>query len=223
MSRLLALLMFATPLMAQSPPSPTDPFAKWEKSIAAIEKRLMENPPKKGGIVFIGSSSIRLWSIDESFPGRNAVNVGFGGSIIEDSTHFAPRILIPLEPKTVVLYAGDNDIARNRTPKQLQDDFQKFVTLIHTKLPKTRILYIPVKPSVRRWDQYETQTKANAAIRSVCENDKLLTYVDIVPAMLGTDGKPKPEFFAADGLHMSKKGYAIWNQAVNAALEASPR
>jgi lysophospholipase L1-like esterase len=217
MLRSLVLLLVAAPLFAQD--SAADPFAKWEKSIAEIEARLQKSPPKKGGIAFIGSSSIRLWNLDKSFPDLQAVNLGFGGSEIRDSTHFAPRLLLPLKPKVVVFYAGDNDIAKKRTPEQVRDDFQAFVKVVHDSLPKTRVLYIPVKPSVARWSQFDTQKKANAYVQAICAKNDLLTYVDIVTPMLGTDGQPIPELFVKDGLHLSEKGYEGWNSAIRANLQ----
>lgn len=206
---------FVAPALATA--QQPDPFAKWEKEIAGIEKRLTDAPPKKGGVLFVGSSSIRLWKLKEAFP--NATNVGFGGSVIRDSTHFASRIILPHEPAMIFLYAGDNDVASKRTPEQVRDDFTAFAKLIHEKLPKTRILYLAIKPSLKRWGQYETQTKANAMVKAVCAKDDRLTYLDTVTPMLGTDGKPKPELFVKDGLHMSDKGYAIWNEIVKKHLK----
>jgi lysophospholipase L1-like esterase len=199
--------------------SPSAQFLRWEKEITGIEARLAKAPAAKGGVVFAGSSSIRLWNLEKSFPGRKYVNVGFGGSEIRDTTHFADRILLPLEPKTIVFYAGDNDIAKKRTPEQLRDDFAAFTTSIHAKLPQTRILYLPVKPSLARWSMYGVQQKANALVKSICESDARLTYVDLVPITLGSDGKPKPEFFVKDGLHLSEAGYKAWSDVVRTALE----
>jgi len=197
---------------------PADPFAKWEKEIAAIEKRLKDAPPAKGGVVFVGSSSIRLWDLTKSFPDRTAVNLGFGGSQIPDSTHFAPRLLLPYEPKTIVFYAGDNDLAANRTPKQLRDDFSAFAKVIHEKLPKTRIHFVAVKPSLKRWDIFDKQTEANALVKEFCAKDARLGFVNIVPVMLGPDGKPIEHLFVKDGLHLSPTGYELWTKAVTKAL-----
>jgi lysophospholipase L1-like esterase len=194
-------------------------FARWEKEITAIEKRLKEHPPAKGGVAFVGSSSIRLWNLKKSFPDLNAINLGFGGSEMRDSTHFAPRILLPLDPRAIVVYAGDNDIANRRTPEQVRDDFRAFVRTVHEKLPKTKVLYIAVKPSIKRRSQFDTQRQANALVKKVCAGDDRLVFVDIVPLMLGSDGTPKLELFAKDGLHMSPKGYEIWAAAVKKALE----
>lgn len=199
--------------------TPAGQFLRWEKEIAGIEKRLAAALPAKGGVVFAGSSSIRLWNLAKSFPNKGYVNVGFGGSEIRDTTHFADRILLPHEPTVIVFYAGDNDLAKGRKPGQLRDDFAAFAKAVHAKLPKTRILYLPVKPSLARWKLYDVQQKANGLVKEVCEADPRLGYIDVVPVTLGTDGKPRPEFFVKDGLHLSEAGYAAWSAAVAKALE----
>jgi len=205
-------------LAAQTGPPAADRFARWEREIAAIEKRLTENPPPKGGVAFAGSSSIRLWDLKKSFPGRNVVNVGFGGSEIRDCTHFAPRILVPLEPKTIVFFAGDNDLADGRSPEQVRDDFRAFVAAVHGKLPGTKVLFVAVKPSPKRWALFERQKRANELVKADVAAGDRLGYVDVVPAMLGPDGKPIPDLFAKDQLHLSPKGYAVWAKLVTAAL-----
>lgn len=195
------------------------PFDRWEKEITKIESRQKEETIKPGGIVFAGSSSIRLWDLDESFPNLDAVNSGFGGSQIRECTQFAPRIIVPHKPSMIVFYAGDNDVNAKRTPDQVREDFQAFAKTIHESLPKCRILYITIKPSLKRWDQRPTQTKANEMVRDLCDQDERLTYIDIGPPMLGEDGKPQPELFAKDGLHLSKEGYEVWAKALRPYLD----
>ena len=195
--------------------------AKWEKEIVAIEKRLAEKPPAKGSVFFAGSSTMRLWDVKKAFPELNANNVGFGGSDIRDSTTFAARILLPFEPKTIVFYAGDNDIANQRTPEQVRDDFAAFTATIHAKLPKAQILFLAIKPSVKRWSLYDVQKKSNAFVKQNCEKNPLLKYIDTIPATLGSDGTPDPELLQKDGLHLSEKGYAKWNDLVRTALKNS--
>ena len=208
-------------IMAVSQPATPDAAraAKWEKEIVAIEKRLAEKPPAKGGVFFAGSSTMRLWDVKKAFPELNASNVGFGGSDIRDSTMFAARILLPFEPKTIVFYAGDNDIANKRTPEQVRDDFAAFTATIHAKLPKAQILFLAIKPSVSRWKLYDVQKQANAFVKQNCAKDPLLKYIDTIPATLGRDGTPDPELLQKDGLHLSDKGYAKWNELVRTALE----
>ena len=211
---MLALLL----CLAVQPP-PDDKFAKWEKDIAAIEERLKKSPPKPGAVFFAGSSSIVKWDLKKSFPDKDYVKVGFGGSQIPDSTHFAPRILGPHKPGTVVFYAGDNDINAGRTPEQVAADFKAFCAAVHKDAPKCRVLFIAVKPSTARWKQFETQKKANALVRAFCEGDPRFGFIDMVPLMLGPDGTPVAEYLLKDGLHMTPAGYEKWTAAVNKVVK----
>ena len=217
MLALLLPVLFAQPPVAP-PPRAVDPFAKWEKEITAIEKRLTANPPKPGAVFFAGSSSVRLWKLDDSFPKAGYVNVGFGGSVIADSTHFAPRTLTPHTPGAIVFYAGDNDVARGTKPEQVAADFRAFVAAVRKDNPSCRVLFVAIKPSLARWKLFDQQKRANALVRAYCDAEKGLTFVDVVPLMLGPDGTPVPELFVKDGLHMTPKGYELWTAAVKEAL-----
>jgi hypothetical protein len=199
---------------AAEPAKDAERFARWEKDIAAIEKRLKDNPPEKGGVIFAGSSTIRLWDVAKAFPDWKPVNVGFGGSQIRDVTHFADRIILKHEPRAIVFYSGDNDINSGRTPDQVLADTRAFADTIHKQLPKTRIHIISIKPSIARWKQFETQTKANALVKEFCSKNERLGYIDVVPAILGDGGQPRPELFVKDGLHFTAKGYEALNDAV---------
>jgi lysophospholipase L1-like esterase len=195
-------------------------FARWEKEIAAFEKRDREEPPPKNPIVFVGSSSIRRWDLSKSFPGVPTLNRGFGGSHLADSVHFAPRIVLKYEPRLIVLYAGDNDIAAGKTPERVAADFREFVALVHDKLPKTRIVYICIKPSLLRWKLIDKIRQANALIEAECKKNEHVLYLDVATPMLGDDGKPRKELFAADGLHLSARGYELWARLLRPHLEA---
>ena len=213
-------MILALTLLALRPPAPdeTARFARWEKEIVAIEKRLKENPPPAGGVVFAGSSSIRLWNLKASFPDRGYTNVGFGGAEIRDVTHFVGRIVTPARPSVVVFYAGDNDIASGRTPDNVLADFRAFCAAVHADLPKCRVLFLSVKTSVARLKKVADQTRANARVKEFCATDPRVEFVDVASALLGSDGKPVPELFAKDGLHLSPAGYEKWTAVVNAAL-----
>lgn len=221
--RLLALAALALGLVAadedKEKEKPKSPFERWEKAIAAMEKRDKEKPPKEGGIFFCGSSSIVRWDLAKSFPDLPVSNRGFGGSQIPDSTHFAPRIVLPYKPATIVFYAGDNDINGGKTPEKVRDDFMAFVKVVHEKLPKTKILFLCVKPSVARWKLIDKIRTANELIAAECKKDERLTYVDVSEGMLDKEGKPKPELFVKDGLHLSAEGYALWTAKVKPLLE----
>jgi len=191
---------------------------RWEPNIRAFEKKDKEEPPPQEAILFAGSSSIVGWDLAKCFPDTKTVNRGFGGSQICDSIHFADRIILPHKPKTIVLYAGDNDIAGGKTPERVTKDFQAFVKKVHEVLPKTRIVFVAIKPSIARWKLVDKMRDANARIRAVTEKDKRLDYVDIDTPMIGDDGKPRPELFKKDGLHLNHEGYVLWTGLVKPHL-----
>ncbi len=192
---------------------------RWENAIAQFEAADAKHPPAPGGVVFVGSSSIRLWKLPVSFPKLHAVNRGFGGSQMEDSLYYADRIIIPYAPRTVVLYAGDNDIAAKKTPEQVCDDFKALVKQVQAALPETRILYLPIKPSLKRWALVDKMKRANALIHKFIETDSRLEYVDTFTPMLGEDGKPRKELFAQDGLHLNDEGYRLWTKQLKPYLK----
>ena len=174
------------------------------------------NFPQKGVIVFTGSSSIKLWkTLTEDFIPFNVINRGFGGSQLSDVIHFADGIIIKYKPSMVVLYCGENDIAGGKSPERVFSDFKKLINHIHKSLPGTIVLYIPCKPSIKRWEMRNKMNEANRLIEDYIKTDKLVEYVDVRPVMLGTDGKPKPDIFVKDNLHMNTKGYSLWTPLVS--------
>lgn len=182
----------------------------WESVIAGFEAQDRARPPATGGIVFVGSSSIRFWDTDKSFPGHGVLNRGFGGSHVSDSVHFAERIVIKYKPRLVVVYAGDNDLAAGKSPERIRDDFQAFTRKIHAALPDTKILFLSIKPSPARWKLLDKQRRANELVAKMAEGDPRLSFVDVGSVLLGADGQPKKEMFVADGLHLNDAGYRAW-------------
>jgi lysophospholipase L1-like esterase len=199
--------------MPGSTDEPDAKFARWQKEIAAIGQRDAEQKPPQGTTVFVGSSSIRLWDLKKSFPDQTLVNHGFGGSTIADSLHFIEPLVLKLKPKIIVFYAGDNDIANGLSPQQVHEDFRAFVKGVREKLPESKLVYIPIKPSPSRWKLYEKQREANRLIQQTMAKDSgRLVYIDIVTPMLGGDGQPRPELFQKDMLHLNEAGYTLWTK-----------
>jgi lysophospholipase L1-like esterase len=194
-------------------------FARWEKAIAAFEQRDLESPPPRNAVLFSGSSSIVLWDLKHAFPEIATINRGFGGSRIVDSTHFADRIIVSAQPRTIVFYAGDNDINQGRKPEQVRDDFRSYVATVRQALPETRIIFIGIKPSPSRWRLVEQQKEANRLIEADCQADPRLLFIDTFPAMLGDDDRPRPGLFRPDNLHLNARGYAVWNSLLKPALK----
>lgn len=187
----------------------------WQADIERFEAEDAKNPPAKGGVVFIGSSSIAMWqTLPTDFPGQNVIKRGFGGSQLSDSVLFADRIVTPYEPKMVVLFAGTNDIASGKSADTVFADYQAFVAKVRAKLPTVRIAYIAITPAPSRMNKIDEFRKANWLIRqySLTQND--LVFIDTFPAMLNEKGEPRPELFVEDQLHMNASGYAIWKKII---------
>ncbi len=193
--------------------------SRWEKYIARFEAADKKQMPQPDGVLFIGSSSIRMWkTLEQDFPGLPVINRGFGGSQIADSNHFAGRIVHPYKPRQIVLYAGDNDVAGGKSPERVLADFQQFLKTVRAKLPKVRVSFIAIKPSLSRWKLSGKMAMANSLVRDACGKDKRLDYIDIWQPMLDDNGKPRPDLFLGDGLHLNAKGYALWTSIVKPHL-----
>jgi len=206
--------------MPRGLPRGASPSEKWEKDIQAFEKADRTNPPPQGAVLFIGSSTIRLWkTLRQDFPEYKVINRGFGGSQIADSIYYADRIVIPYKPKMIVFYAGGNDINAGKTPEKVCEDFKMFVERVRAKLPEVRIAYMSTGPSPARWAQVEKQKKVNELIREYIIGAGNMDYIDVFDVFLGPDGKPLENLFVKDKLHNSDEGYKIRVKAVRPYLE----
>lgn len=211
-----------SPLVKAASPSrvlPPHP-KRWEKAIALFEKEDRQHPIAKGGVVFIGGSTVRAWrTLRTDFPGLNLLNRGFGGAHMTDCTYYVPRIVWPYSPRVVVIYAGDNDLAAGRTPAQVLNDFLYFVQKVRQGLPEARIVVVSIKPSPARWKIHTKAEEANRLIYSSVVAQPYLSFVDVYDRMLGPKGTPRPELYAKDRLHLSMAGYALWKSALRPYLE----
>ena len=187
---------------------------RWEKTIQDFEDWDSKNTYPLNAVLFVGSSSIRLWPTRDYFEEYQVINRGFGGSHISDVNYFAHRIVLPYKPKIIVFYAGDNDIAGNKTPKRVFADYRKFVDLVHKELPSTRIIFVGIKPSGSRWSLWPLMKEANLMIKEFSDKDKRLFYFDSASPLFGSNGKPDSTFFLKDNLHLNSKGYDAWTSKI---------
>jgi lysophospholipase L1-like esterase len=220
----LALLAPLGVLLAGCQTAPPNSLAthsstKWEKEIAAFVASDRTNPPPQGGIVFVGSSSIRLWTnLVADFPSLPVVNRGFGGSQLADSVKFAEQIIIPYAPRQIVIYAGGNDLNAGKSPAVVYGDFVALATVIRARLPDTRIAYISSAPNPKRWEQVANVKQLNSLVEAYCHKHGLI-FINVFPRMLGANGQPRPELYVADRLHMTPSGYALWKEMVGPCLK----
>ncbi|MCP5519203.1 MAG: hypothetical protein H7A45_18315 [Verrucomicrobiales bacterium] len=205
---------------APSPQPVADPDpSRFEKDAQAFAMADAANPVPPGGILFLGSSSIRKWdTLAQDFPGLPVLNRGFGGSQMSDAVALADRLVFPYAPRQIVLYEGDNDVGAGKSAAQILEDFRDFAREVHARLPACRISLLAIKPSPKRKPFAVALGEANAVLRKFTETSPLLEYIDIHTPMLGDDGQPRPELFIEDNLHMNAAGYAIWTAVIRPYL-----
>ncbi|EIL97191.1 hypothetical protein RHOFW104T7_05360 [Rhodanobacter thiooxydans] len=209
--RNLLLFLLLCPLLAAARDNRKNDHAPWNAEIAAFQASDRVRPPAPGAVLFIGSSSIRLWtSLAADFPEVHTLNRGFGGSKIADSTYFVDRIVAPYRPRAIVMYAGDNDLEAGNPPQQVRDDFAAFVRKARAVDPGVPIAFIAIKPSMARQALLPKIREANALVRDWATTQRQVAYLDIFTPMLGKDGQPQDKWFVQDGLHMNRTGYELW-------------
>ncbi len=198
--------------IAQTPPAEAGRF---KTEIDAFRQWDTKNFVPKHGVLFVGSSSIRFWPTADRFPSLPVINRGFGGSEISDVNFYIQDVALKYAADVIVFYAGDNDIHAGKTPARVLGDYQTFASRVLAAKPDTEIVFIAIKPSLARWSEWDAMRQANALVEQSSSTRKHLHYVDFSPQMLGADGRPKPELFVADGLHMTPAGYDIWSTALS--------
>jgi lysophospholipase L1-like esterase len=213
-------LLFAAILLFVSTVAATAQ-TNYEAEIAALEAQDKATPPPTGGIVFVGSSSIRLWDgLKAAFPDKAIVQRGFGGSEISDVIRYMPRLVAPFAPKQIVLYAGDNDIGQSKlSARDVYSRFTTFFALARKQHPTATITFISIKPSPARRQFMAAQNEANQLIRKYVSAQKYASYIDVYTPMLNAAGQPRPELFGADSLHLNAQGYDLWKQVVGPVLK----
>ena len=183
--------------------------------------------PPKNAILLIGSSSFTMWKdVQNYFPGYTIVNRGFGGSTLSDQIRYANDIIFPYEPKQIVIYCGENDLASSDTvtSAMVVDRFRRLFGIIREKTSAS-VAYISMKPSPSRRHLFPKMLEANKLIKDfILANNNLIgntspsTYIDVNSKMLNALGEPIPEIFLDDSLHMNEKGYAIWKKEIEPYL-----
>jgi lysophospholipase L1-like esterase len=176
--------------------------------------------PPKNAILFVGSSSFRMWdNMQGMFPGYTIINRGFGGSTLAQLADYMNDIVFPYKPKQIVIYSGENDIATDSVSAfTVFERFKTVYDMIRAKFPGVSIVYVSIKPSPSRVQHLNTVQTANRLIRSFLKNKSNARFVDVYAGMVDASGMPKQELFLEDDLHMNQQGYKIWQKAIQPHL-----
>jgi lysophospholipase L1-like esterase len=193
----------------------------WEPAILKFEEEDKVNPPKSGGVVFTGSSSIAHWNtLAGDMKGLAVINRGFGGSQYSDLNEYAKRIVIAYHPAAVVVYEGDNDLAAesSKTPESVARDAAEFVQIVHAALPDTWIYILSIKPSKARFNEWTRMKTANGMVREFAGTQRRVQYIDVATSMMDAQENLPDDLFIADGLHPNAKCYALWTSIIKPVL-----
>ena len=194
---------------------------RWEDDIAAFEVEDQLTPPPEEAIVFVGSSSIRLWStLAEDMDPMPVIQRGFGGSKLFDAIYYTDRIITPYKPKMLVVFSGTNDIAGNN-PKQAEEVtalYEQFVDRVHHKLSDLPIYFIAISPTRSRWEHKKIVFETNRRVAEMASNDDRLFFIDTASALLDESGEPNDDLFQGDQLHLNEDGYAVWTSIIKPVL-----
>lgn len=204
---------------AHNEPKP-DPAFPFSREIEAFTRSRDAGASVPDGMLFLGSSSIRLWDIAGSFPGAATVNRGFGGATTPDVLHHYPRLLPRARPVAVIVYVGENDLAGGTEPGRVARHILALLDRLRTDYPRARIAFLSLKPSPIRWTLWPKMAAVNAAVAA--RAGRAFDYLDVARVLLARDGLPDAQLFTADGLHMNPRGYAHWTRLVQAWLARAP-
>ena len=139
---------------------------------------------------------------------------GFGGSQLLDCVKLVNHLVLPYQPRLVVVYAGENDLAEGASPRDVAERFTAFVQAVKAALPDTRIAFVSIKPSPLRSGMLPAVREANELVRAYSQTEPWLDYIDVFSSMLDDQGQPRAELFQGDRLHLNADGYAIWQRII---------
>lgn len=184
---------------------------RYEQEIQAFEAADKLNMPPQNAVLFVGSSSIRMWNtLEKDFAPMPVINRGFGGSTIPEVIYYANRIIYKYKPSVIVFYCGDNDLAAEEPAAVVFQNFKKYIGETEKNLKDTPMVFISAKPSPQRWHLWHSYQQFNAMVEQFAQSRPNIRYVDIGGTLLGANGQPDPTLFAEDKLHINSKGYEKW-------------
>ncbi|MNQ23441.1 hypothetical protein D3C85_366060 [compost metagenome] len=206
----LILLVFSLILFVQCKIQ-ENPFSEDIKKFQNYDK---DNAPQKDIVLFIGSSTFTLWgeNIKKDFSNDAILNRAFGASSLLDLIHYKEEILFAYQPKKIIIYCGENDIA-NVYPKvkgeEVAKRFKKLFQNIRSQFPDIPVVYLSIKPSIARWEMRGEMMIANQFIEEYLKTQHKGYFVNIWNLLLDQYGNPNRSLYLEDELHLNMMGYKI--------------
>lgn len=212
----------AAPALFELPsPEYTAAHTRWKSAISAFEEADKTRLPAEDGVLFVGSSTVRMWSsLAQDFSEWPVViNRGFGGSTMAECRLLVRELVLRYKPRHVLVYAGDNDLAMGRSPLQVMEDFAAFAGTVRSTLPQARISFISIKPSPSRAVLLPKVQLANEMVAAYLRTQANVDYIDTYSPMMDGQGRPRAELFLKDQLHLNADGYRLWHDVITAQLQ----
>ncbi len=186
----------------------------YESEVRELESSLAGRVNGNRPPVFYGSSSIRLWDTLAEDVDPRILNLGFGGSTLEACDYFFDRLVAPVHPRSLLLYAGDNDLGDGRSVAEVLGWFRSLARRVAGSLGPIPFGFVSVKPSPIRYPIIDRIRGVNDGVRREIEAVPSGYYVDVFSEMLDPSGRPRSEFFLEDGLHLNREGYRLWTRVL---------
>ncbi len=188
----------------------------YEEEVRKLEKTLSRCILPANPVVFYGSSTIRLWNnLAHDLANSHVLNLGFGGSTLEACAYFFERLVLPIRPSSLVVYAGDNDLGDGRKPREVLSFFRALSGKVDRDLGPIEFAFISIKPSPARFDLINRIRRTNRLIQDELTIHSNGYFINIFDAMLNSRGKPQSKLFTDDGLHMGPAGYQLWRKLLS--------
>jgi lysophospholipase L1-like esterase len=204
--------------------SATEPVPRNDAGWKNRQKLLNERAAEAGGkaqIIFIGDSITEAWEgpgkevWEQYYARRNAVNLGISG---DRTQHVLWRLdhgnIDGLKPKAAVIMIGTNNSnGEDNTPGQIVDGVRAIVKKLRDKLPDTKVLLVAIFPRSENFaPQRGKILQVNQVLRRMADN-KDIFWIDFGHRFVDDEGLIPVELMP-DYLHLTRRGYEIWAQAI---------
>jgi lysophospholipase L1-like esterase len=169
-------------------------------------------PNDTNEIIFLGNSITDMCAWNELFGMANIKNRGISGDVINGVIDRLEEV-VSAYPKKIFLMIGTNDLARKKSIEQILSDYEKLITLIIQKTPKTQLYLQSVLPTKNQATRNNSDIiQINKGIQELA-NKYSLIYINLFDLFKTSENELNMDY-SCDGLHLNGKGYLLWKEAV---------
>lgn len=194
---------------------------KWDEDIRQLEKLDATEKDPEHALLFIGSSSIRLWeTIAEDMAPWPVIRRGYGGARFSDLAVFIRRLVDPHQFDALVIFVANDIRGRedDKTPAEVLRLARYCVDEVRKKHPSEPIFFIAITPTSSRFSVWDQIQEVNRLIADYCEKTDGLFFIDTARHYLDATGQPRDELFRDDKLHLNREGYRLWGRLIREAV-----